>query len=569
MYTASHALLDALTQAGVSYIFGNFGSDHPALLEAISEADAHGRPVPKIVTAPYEMVGLAAAGGYAQVSGRPQAVVVHVECGTQSLAGAVHNVSRARIPVLIFAGLSPFTQHGEAKGSRNEFIQWIQDVSDQRGIVRGYMKYDNELRSPANVEQIVWRSLQLATSDPKGPVYLTGAREVMEARAKPHKGSPAAWRPLEPAALSEDGLQALVRDLRGARRPLVVTSYMGRNPAAVPELVRLCERLGAGVLESAPSYMNFPHDNPLYQGCQWNEPHQNEALAEADVVLVLDSDVPWIPTISRPNRRAKVHHIDVDPLKQGMPLWGVETVRSFQADAFTALRQLNAALDRGPRAVKPSRGLADYEARHRRRRAALAEAAATPEGRITTEFLVAAVRRHVDEQTICLNEGITNYTAVWEHLSPTRPGGAFTSGAGSLGWSGGAALGVKLARPEATVIAISGDGCFMFSVPSSVFWMARRYDAPYLHIVLNNGGWRAPRFSALAIHPDGYASRSPDLPISFETPPDYSGIAAAAGGAWARKIARPEEVEPALIEALRAVRVERRAAVLDVEVVAK
>lgn len=93
------------------------------------------------------MVALSAANGYAQVTGEPQAVIVHVECGTQNLGGAVHNSAKGRTPVLIFAGASPFTQEGEATGSRNEFIHWIQDVADQRGIVRGYTKYDNEIRS--------------------------------------------------------------------------------------------------------------------------------------------------------------------------------------------------------------------------------------------------------------------------------------------------------------------------------------------------------------------------------------------------------------------------------------
>jgi len=154
MYTASTALLETLRGADVSYIFANFGSDHPALIEAIAEARAEGKPIPEIITCPNEMVALSAAHGYAQVTGRAQAVVVHVECGTQSLAGAVHNAAKARVPVFIFAGTSPFTQEGELKGSRNEFIQWIQDVPDQRGIVRQYMKYDNELRSARNLPQI-------------------------------------------------------------------------------------------------------------------------------------------------------------------------------------------------------------------------------------------------------------------------------------------------------------------------------------------------------------------------------------------------------------------------------
>lgn len=124
-YTASTAFLEALTASGVEYLFSNFGSDHPGLVEALAEAKVSGRKVPKVITCPNEMVALTAAQGYAQVTGRAQAVIVHVECGTQSLAGAVHNVSKGRVPVLIFAGSSPYTQFGELKGSRNEFIQWI------------------------------------------------------------------------------------------------------------------------------------------------------------------------------------------------------------------------------------------------------------------------------------------------------------------------------------------------------------------------------------------------------------------------------------------------------------
>ena len=139
MYSASTALLEALGDSGVTHIFANFGSDHPALVEAIAEARAHGRAIPKIVTSPNEMVALSCAHGAAQLTGQAQAVIVHVECGTQALGGAVHNAAKGRIPVFIFAGLSPFTQEGEMRGSRNEFIQWIQDVADQRGIVRGYV----------------------------------------------------------------------------------------------------------------------------------------------------------------------------------------------------------------------------------------------------------------------------------------------------------------------------------------------------------------------------------------------------------------------------------------------
>jgi acetolactate synthase-1/2/3 large subunit len=558
-------MLEALQEAGVAYIFANFGSDHPALLEAIAEARALNRPIPTVVTCPNEFVAMSCAHGYAQLTGRAQAVVVHVDCGTQSLGGAVHNAARARVPVFVFAGLSPFTQEGEATGSRNEFIQWIQDVSDQRGIVRAYMKYDNELRTARNVKQIVHRSLQIAHSDPKGPVYLVGAREVMGEESTHVAADVADWPPIAPAPLADAAVAGLVDAIQKAARPLVVTSYVGRNPAAVTELVRLCDRLGVGVLESAPSYVNYPHNDPLYQGNHWNHPFQNRALAEADFILVVDSDVPWIPTVSKPSEKAAIAIIDVDPLKQSTPLWYIRARQCYGADAATALAQLNAALDRvaiDERAAERRRR--HYAERHRQQAAELARLEAPDGDVVTSEYLTACVRRQVGMDAIVVNEGITNYPTICDHMAREKPGTMFASGGGSLGWSGGAAIGMKLAAPDRTFVVMTGDGSTMFSQPSTVHWMARRYRTPFLQVIFNNCGWKAPKFSALAVHPDGFASRAKDLDLSFDPPPDHSGIAAAAGGAFARVIKRPEEVEAGIAEGLRAVLDEQRCAVLDV-----
>lgn len=565
MYTASTALLDALAEAGVSCIFANFGSDHPALVEAIAEARAKGRKIPRIITCPYEMVGLSAAQGYAQVSGEPQAVIVHVDCGTQSLAGAVHNVARARIPVLIFAGLSPATQEGEVHGSRNEFIHWLQDVPDQRGIVRQYVKYENEIRTAANVKQIVHRSLQIAASDPRGPAYLVAAREVLGAESTPVKIDMGEWSPVPAGPLPQTAVDMLVDRLARAHRPLIVTSYLGRQPDAVGELVVFCNRLGIGVLESAPGYLNYPHHDALYQGNHWNHPFQNPSLADADVVLVIDSDIPWVRTVNRPSDAATVLHIDVDPLKPSMPLWYINASASWMADSLTALRQLNARLEAVSVDDEAGRRRRAHYARRHAERASRLAAAERPDGtRITPEYLTACVRAQIDDDTIVLNEGITNYHTVFDHLGRSRPGTMLTSGGSSLGWNGGAAIGVKLAAPDRTVVSLTGDGSYMFSVPSSVHWMARRYKTPFLQLVYNNRGWKAPKLSALAVHPDGYASRADDLDVSFDPPPDYAGIAAAAGGAFARKVERAQDVEDAIAAGLRAVREEGRAAVLDV-----
>jgi len=205
-----------------------------------------------------------------------------------------------------------------------------------------------------------------------------------------------------------------------------------------------------------------------------------------------------------------------------------------------------------------------FGTRHAERAATLAKQAEPAGGVITPEYLTVCVRRQIGADAIVMNEGITNYPAICDHIAPTVPGHFFASGGGSLGWAGGAAIGAKLAAPEKTVVTLTGDGSYMFSIPSTVHWMARQYKTPFLQVVYNNRGWKAPKYSALAVHPDGYASRANEIDVAFDPPPDYAGIAAAAGGAFARTVKQLDEVEDSIGEALRVVRNEGRAAVLDV-----
>ena len=84
MYTASSLFLCTLGQVGITHVFANWGSDHPALLEDLARQRCeHGETVVEIITCPNEMVALSAAHAFVQVTGRPAAVIVHVDVGTQ------------------------------------------------------------------------------------------------------------------------------------------------------------------------------------------------------------------------------------------------------------------------------------------------------------------------------------------------------------------------------------------------------------------------------------------------------------------------------------------------------
>ena len=545
-YTTSTAFLEALAEAGVRYIFANLGSDHPGLIEALAQANAGGRAapagdsgrvwwgrVPRLIVCPHETVALSAAHAYASVTRQPQAVFVHVDAGTQNLGGAVSNAMRGRVSVLIFAGAAPFTTTGELPAGRNEFIHWIQDVPDQRGILRGYVKYDNEIRTGRNVKQLVHRALQLARSEPAGPVYLVGPREVMEEPVEPYVVDPAQFPPTEPAALTDETTREIATALANASRPLIVTSYLGRNPDAVPVLVELAELLAIPVLESAAFCVNFPGEHPLHAGYQFTTSAQNPLLAEADVILVLDSDVPWIHATSRPSPAAAIYAVDIDPLKASMPMWHTPARRIAAADSKVAVEQItrfvrdHVLIDAGE--VETRRFV--ITAASQARRAALDSLEQPDPAVITPRYLTACVRELLaGTDALVLTEAITSYQVVAEHLRASQPGSLLGSGGGSLGWAGGGAVGAKFACPERAVVCLTGDGSFLFGVPSSAQWVARRYGTPALTIIYDNRGWAAPKFSTLKVHPEGAAAKADDFHVSFEPEVDLPGVARAAGG---------------------------------------
>jgi acetolactate synthase I/II/III large subunit len=208
--------------------------------------------------------------------------------------------------------------------------------------------------------------------------------------------------------------------------------------------------------------------------------------------------------------------------------------------------------------------------RRPKRRTANAERRATldaleqPEaGVITPRYLTACVRDLLrDTDALVLTEAITNDQIVAEHLRASRPGSLIGSGGGSLGWAGGGAVGAKLASSsERTVVSLVGDGSYLFGVPGSAQWVARRYNAPSLTVIYDNHGWSAPKFSTLGVHPSGAAAAADDFHVSFEPAPDLPGIAAAAGGAYAVTVTDPADLPRALKDALAVVHGGRSAVV--------
>lgn len=446
-----------------------------------------------------QMVALSMADGYARVTNKPQAVIVHVDVGTQNLGAAVHNASTGRAPVLIFAGLSPYTIHGEYRGSRTEYIHWIQDVHDQKAIVAQYCRYTGEIKRGANVKEMVNRALSFAQSEPKGPVYLYAAREAIEEDISAYSLNQDHWNPIEPSALSKTQAASIANHLVAAKAPLVIAGYSGRRHAAVEALVRLANTVrGLRVLETGGCDMCFPADHPAAQGFRLGS---HESIEDADLILVVDCDVPWVPTQCRPKGSTLILHIDSDPLKAQMPVFYINAIARYRADSAIALDQITEAITSTPSlaeriqsAVFDERWERLLQAQEQRQRQISAKVKVDQDGSFNIAFLAQTLRAVCPETTIWAVEAVTNAMAVHEQIQPTIPGSWINCGGGGLGWSGGGAMGIKLAADferqasDNFVCQIVGDGTYMFSVPGTVYWIAQRYAIPLLTIVLNNKG---------------------------------------------------------------------------------
>lgn len=445
------------------------------------------------------MVALSMADGYARLTNKPQAVVVHVDVGTQGLGAAVHNASCGRAPVLIFAGLSPVTIEGEYRGSRTEYIHWIQDVPDQRAIIAQYCRYAAEIKRGRNVKQMVNRALGFAMSEPRGPVYLLGSREAMEEDIEPYEINQDFWTPAELGGLSAKQVKSVADLLANAEEPLVVTGYSGRNHDCVGALVELANTVrGLRVLDTGGSDMCFPADHPAWLGLRYGV---EESIRSADVIIVLDCDVPWIPTQCRPKASAKIIHIDVDTMKQQMPVFYIDAIARYRVDAETAVRQITNQIkttfnDKITSQTFDKRW-SDLQSSYQKRLDTISsQTKAGEDGTFGCSYLINQVRKAVPKDTIFAIEAVTNTAFVADQIQATFPGSWINCGGGGLGWSGGGALGVKLATDFENggtnkgkfVCQIVGDGTYLFSVPGSVYWIAERYGIPVLVIVLNNQG---------------------------------------------------------------------------------
>ena len=563
-HTTARYFLEGLQETGIRYLFSNLGTDHVTLIDEMARLQAEGQAMPEVVLCPHENVAIHMAGGYAAVTGQGQGVMVHVDAGTANAAMGMHNLMRARLPVLLMAGKAPYALHGEVPGARDNYVHYVQDPFDIASLVRPYVKWDYNLPSGVVAKEVVRRAHSVMHTEPAGPVYMTLPRETL-AESWPReqvKSYPVArYGAVRMGTLPFEATLQIARELMAADNPLVITSYLGRKPEAVQALEALAELCGIRVVEFSPTWLCISRESPCFFGFD-----PTPLLPETDWGLLLDIDVPWLPHQTRPREDTRWVHIDVDPIKKDFPAWGFASDVRWPADCAQALRDLHqAVMDLADDAFhqRVAERMARWPAQRQQRLARVAAAAQNPgiEDALNPAWVCAQIGLQLRPDDVVINEAIRNSPAVLQQIPRTRPMSFLGGAGGGLGYSGGMALGVKLARPNDRVVHIEGDGGFHFSTPTSVYAVAQAQGLPILTVVLDNGGWQAVKEAVLRVHPDGPAAQAGEFQARLRGKQRRFEQVAQAFGAHGERVTRAEDLPAAITRCLEALD-EGRAALL-------
>ncbi|MBD0417004.1 thiamine pyrophosphate-requiring protein [Oryzicola mucosus] len=540
---AAEAVLGRMKAAGIDVLLANGGTDFPSIIEAYARSPESGIAMPEPLVIPHEGVAVGMAHGYYLATGKPAAVMVHVNVGLANSVMGLINAASENVPILMCSGRTPLTESGRF-GSRSSPIHWGQEMRDQAGMVREIVKWDYELRYADQAGPAIDRAISIAMSEPRGPVYVSLPREALaEASAAPASQPNLAPTTYGPPA---GDLVARAADvLAQAHNPVIITQS-GEVSDGFEPLAGFAERFALPVVEFWATRQSLPTSHPMHVG---REP--TAWVRDADVIVVASAMVPWIADHVQPSDTCTIIAVGPEPLYRALPM------RSFRIDISLAggLNAGIAALDTAMRERAPA--AEDFAHRRARIAAFRAEADAALQKRLSTGngapmspgYVSKCLSDAADQNTVFFNELGVDPSA----MQFDAPGSYFSTPlSGGLGWGLTAALGAQLGNRAKQVVATIGDGSYMFANPVACHQTAAALKLPLLTVVFNNGIWNAVRRSTLYMYPDGKAAAANVMPITALDPsPDYAAIARA-HGAHAERVddgaALPAAIQRALAE---------------------
>jgi acetolactate synthase I/II/III large subunit len=559
----SDVMVDAIKACGFKYVSLNPGSSYRGLHDSLVN---YGGNDPEIITCNHEKLAVGLAHGYAKAAREPMACILHDIVGLLQGTMGIYYAWIDRAPVVVFGGAGPM-----AYDRRRPNIDWIHTANLQGNVVRDYTKWDDQPASVASVPESVMRGYRIATAQPQGPVYIALDAGLQEDEIS-NMRLPNWDRLRTPSPVGPDpaALGRLAERLCAAERPVVVTSYAGRDANAFAQLTELSELLGAGVIDTGWR-LNFPNRHP--------HAVTMDLIPESDCVLFVDvKDMgKWTQRLDRTTREIEsliprgAAILDVGFNELGIGAWSHDHAQLHETDiqvtadtavALPLLLELCRELNANARDAWRRRLVEFHDETWR----AWAEQAQKDAGLspVSTSRLAAEVWEVVREYDWVLTAGTASGWApkLWDFDREYRHPGASLGTATQIGMSIGVALAHK--GTGRLVVDLQPDGDLMFDL--GALWIAAYHRIPMLAVMFNNrayyNDWEHQERIARA---RGTDERRAYIGMEIDKPaPDFAAVARGMGWFGEGPIDDPDAVQAAVRRAAEVVLTEGRPALVDV-----
>jgi thiamine pyrophosphate-dependent acetolactate synthase large subunit-like protein len=528
-WTGGRAVVELLKAEGVRHIFGIVGSTFLDVLDRLYDDTSV-----EYINVRHEQAAAFMADGLARVTDLPGVCLVTSGPGATNLLTGVAAAYVAHSPVVVIVGGIALDHY-----QKDAFQEY-----DLVGMFRPVTKQAIQINKSARIPELLRGALRAAMSGRPGPVFVEIPRDVLSGKLPAAAAlSPGSYRVTHAQPPHPDAVRDAARCLRQAERPLLLVGG-GANRAGANELVvELSERYGIPMITAYGRNDAVPNTHPWYLGPlgRAGAPEAAAACRRADVIVAIGSRLAQFTTQfdDRYIRTGtKLIQIDIEARDIGRYY---PVAVGIHADARETCQALLDALAREGDPPRHESWIQEAETLRAQRQARLASEEALSVTPMKPQRVYAELRRALPPETIVALDAGAAPAYGYDRLSFARPRTFLTPlDLGGLGFAFPVALGAKLGRPDAPVVAIHGDGGYLMN--SQEIETAVRHRIGVVTIVMNNNCWGSEK----AYQKHFYAGRYIGCDIGNPRYDQFARLFGAAG----YYVEHPDQVGDAVKKAL-------------------
>ena len=533
--TGGEAFAEQLIASGVKYVFGNSASSDAYFYEALVD-----RPELTYILTPHEGPGAAMAMGYIQASGEPAIVMQAAIVGLVNAMGQMYNAWKEQTPLVYYS----YRNESSRAAGRDGF----EEVMYQEEIVAPLTKWHWLARRPDMIPETVRRSFKVAWTPPYGPTYATWHTDYTKERVRTEVISHKMVDPRMRIRPNPQEVERAARMLVEAERPLLMVGDELYKTNSAQKAVRLAELLGVPVTEPWQVFANFPRTHPLFVGGSAMRTQNPDVVMNVGNKLQHFSPSPIVPRsvkfIDMRNDSFSVGNI----MTTDVPL--VADVGHGLDDLMAAIEDLMTPSLRKKVAERAERVRA-YGERARKLRPVMLKNPDWDRSPMLSDRLSYEIAQFADKDAIIVDEAGSVGGKHFFDFDPLGGREHFAFYAGHLGGATGKSAGVKMARPNQQVIALAGDGAFVFG-PTGL-WNMARLGLPVLVVVYNNHAYGGPHNRVISAVPDSRMVEEGRYYCDYLGNPDMNMAEIASGfGVDGEQVESPGQLQEALKRGRRA-----------------